>query len=400
MVASLPNNYSTLFWSLTWNSITIGHPPRFTPPTQPLKVANDTNNETSDFKSFRYKHHFDPLLQSVRIMQPEFNILDSVDVVSNAGNLRKLFDLLCNEIRTAIRFDIEMRGKTLLLSRWNEDPQLQRSYGCGAGFERETCQYTPDDDPILRRSASHHRVVSYSFGGLRCVVQSEVDGYCCDCAVHSDESDLRAPSPTTVATAAAHKKRQSDPLPSPSTRKLSGLTHPRRHQPSRSTDYTLLDRDDPGDSPTFTPPTPPTTTPTLRIHHTGKGIPASCLVEIKTHNSRSKAKFSTHQAQMYFSRRSQLYSASHENRVFRPGPGLVVRDVTQELAVWEREQQGRLQQLAALLRLVREKVAWRCKTEGVERFSLVCECDGEKGDGGVRVKLCKREAGEEGLLPR
>ncbi|KAG7290069.1 hypothetical protein NEMBOFW57_000061 [Staphylotrichum longicolle] len=289
-------------------------------------------------------------------MQPDFDILDSVDVVSNAGNLRKLFDLLSNDIRMAVRFDIEMKGSTLLLSRWNQDPQLHRSFGCGPGFERETCQYTPDDDPILQRSISHHRVVSYRFGGLQCVVQSEVDGYCCGCDVHPDESDLRASSPASPATAAAaHKKRRSDPLPSPSIRKLTGLTRPRSHRPSRSADYTLLDRDDPGDSPAFTPPQPPTTTPTLRIHHTGKRIPASCLVEIKTHNSRSKAKFSTHQAQMYFSRRSQLFSASHENRVFRPGPGLLVRDVTQELAVWERVQQGRLQQLAALLRLVREK---------------------------------------------
>ncbi|KAK4237730.1 hypothetical protein C8A03DRAFT_34297 [Achaetomium macrosporum] len=37
-----------------------------------------------------------------------------------------------------------------------------------------------DEHRVLQDSVGHHRVVAYRFGGLRLVVQSEVDGYYCD----------------------------------------------------------------------------------------------------------------------------------------------------------------------------------------------------------------------------
>ncbi len=331
-------------------------------------------------------------------MQPEFNLVDSVDLISNAGNLRKLFDLYCNDLRMAVRFEVEIRGRTLLLSRWNKDPDLSVSYGCGAGFERETCRYAPDDHPILQESASHHRVMSYWFAGLHCVVQSEVDAYHCEHNHVSDHDHSRTNKPSSPT----HKKTLSDPLPSlPRNRPPSH--HPRpthRPRPSHAAAFALLTLDDPGDSPTFNPPPRTTDTATLRTHHIGKTVPAACLVEIKTKNGRGPF-LSTPEAQMHFSRRNKLYSTQHEKGVFPAGPELTVKDMMGHLRVWERREQDRLREVAGLLRLVREKAGWWERERGVEKLALVCECGGTGWGGGVSVWLCERVGGEGegGLLP-
>ncbi|KAK4039418.1 hypothetical protein C8A01DRAFT_16606 [Parachaetomium inaequale] len=368
-----------------------GTPPRLTPLAHPRQMPRDSDNKAICFDFPQYTHLFEPLLRSVETMQPTFNLVDSVDVVSNANNLRKLFSLLSNDMRSSDRYDIEMKGSTLLLSRWNDDPNLSHSFGCGAGFERETCQYTPEDDPVLQGSLSHHRVVSYSFGGLQCVVQSEVDAYYCDC----DHSETPA---APILSTPKHKKALSDPSPLPRYHQSRPSPNPQTTRFSPSTAFAALTLDDPGDSPAFTAATPPTTvpSPTLRVHHTGHTIPAPCLVEVKTQNARTPPR-STYEEQLYFSRRTKLYLAHHEKGLFTPGPDLVVRDMTEDLEVWEKEHQVTLRKLAALLRVVRERVS-ALRAEGIEKVSLVCECDGKGWDGGVRVRLCERGEGE-GLLP-
>jgi hypothetical protein len=328
----------------------------------------------------RYAHPLEPLLRSVEVTQPTFDILDDTDVISNASNLRKLFDLLRNKTWIAERFDIEMRGGTMLLSRWNDDPNLSHSLGFGAGFERATCHYAPDDDSIIQGSASHHRVVMYRFGGLQCVVQSEVDAYYCDC----DHS--KSPFPLTPAGSQSEGE----------TPHSDGRNLP----PTNA--FTALSLDDPDDSPSptaaATPATASTPSPTLRIHHIGRSIPSHCLVEVKTRNAGLIA-LSTPEAQLYFSRRTKLYMAQHEKGVFTPGPDLVVRDMTRDLEVWEEKEQVTLRKVTALLRLVRERVR-ALKERGVERVSLVCEADGTGRDEGVKVRLCERMGGEgKRLLP-
>lgn len=350
-------------------------------------------------------------------MQPTFNMFESADVISNAGNLSKLFNLLRNRTWMANRYDVELRGDALLISRWNDDPDLSRSFGCGAGFERETCRYDPSADPILQRSASHHRVVSYRFGGLQCVVQAEADAYHCECN-HSFTS--QPPNPK-------HKKQRSDPSPLSHAQRSANprrpFVHPRTRFRSCTSTAALqaLALDDPGDSPAFsaaaaaaaaakpTPTSTATTTamaaatvtttpsPTLKIHHLGGPIPARCLVEIKTQHATAPV-YATPEAQLYFARRTQLYLAEHRRGRFAPSPDLAVRDMTGELRVWERKEQDMLRRLAGLLREVRQR-ARVLRESGVERLSLVCEGDGSGRLEGVRVRIGERREEGNGLLP-
>jgi hypothetical protein len=371
-----------------------GCPPRFSPPMKPLDLPEDSKNEALNMVFPKFTHPFEPLLRSVEIMQPTLNIFNLADVVSNAGNLRKLFELLSNTTWMLDRYDVEVRGNTLLLSRWNGDPDLKRSYGRGCGFERETCRYCPGDDPAVQRSASHHRVVTYDLGGLQCVVQAEVDSYSCACH-HAEE-----PS-TPIKTNPARKKDYSDiqhPLPSPP----ADFTLPAA--------FSALTFGDPGSSPTFTPamlpfalpPSPPpayiTPSPTLRIHHVGRHIPIDCLVEIKTQNGHGPPRF-TQEPQLYFARRTKLYLAKHKKGVFAGGRDIKVTDKKAELEDWEAREQATLQKLAALLVSVREGV--RVLGPSVMGgMSLVCESDGSGRDKGVSVKFCARVDGEGGwLLP-
>ncbi|KAH6627378.1 hypothetical protein F5144DRAFT_651719 [Chaetomium tenue] len=347
-----------------------GAPPRFTPLTQPLQMKADSYNKTIPTRYPQYEYIFEPLLRSVEVMQPGLDIFSATDVISNVSNLRKLFDVICNRSWGTERCDLDIRENTLLLSRWNRDPNLSLSLGCGSGFEKETCRYPPEEDPVLQRSLSHHRVLSYRFADLQLVVQGEVDAYHCAC-------DHTTPW-------RRHRRTSSKP---------SALG------PSPSLAFAALALDDPGDSPSFTPPCPVThPSPTLRVHHTGRTIPAPCLVEIKTRNARSPA-LSTNEAQLYFSQRAKLYLARHEQGLFTPGPELSVRKMDGELREWEAEaqQQVTLGKLAGLLRVVRDRVRV-LRGQGVERVSLVCECDGTGSEQGVSVRLCERVEGEGGAL--
>lgn len=391
-------------------------------------MQSDADNKTLCLNFPRYEHPFEPLIRSIEIMAPDVNVFESADIVSNASNLRKLLHILSHKSVRAERFDLEMRGTALLLSRWNEDPSLNSSLGHGAGFERATCRYTPDDDPVLHRSLSHHRVVSYRFAGLRCVVQSEVDAYYCDCDHHAEPHKLQPPvAPIPVAVppnnktgrstlsplAAAFIPSSPSPPPSPPARKqhqnqMISITPPNSNSKKPELAFAALTLDDPGDSPTLaaaqlvrldtqSPPTPPPedsdATRILRIHRRGRDVPSRCLIEVKTHKAGGGPAF-TPDAQLYFGRRAMLYDAAyHAGGLFVPGPELRVQDRTGALRVWEREEQPALRRLGALLGLVRGRVGEMVE-KGVERVSLVCQSVG----GEVRAEVYERGNGPS-LVP-
>ncbi|KAL2182145.1 uncharacterized protein P884DRAFT_167811, partial [Thermothelomyces heterothallicus CBS 202.75] len=390
-----------------------GAPPRLYPLTQPLRIAAESEKngpgDGDDGRYPQYAHIFEPLLRSVELMRPGFDLGSAADVVSSATNLRKLFDVLQNRAWAVERLEVEMRGGAVLLARWGRDPNLSLDLGCGTRFERATCRHDPAEDPVLRRSMSHHLVVAYAFGGLRCVVQGEVDAYHCD---HDHDHDHgyhhHAPSPSPdpppspppsrrQVPVAGRAKRRSDPLP---------LLHRRRpsaaRRPSSGATFAALTLDDPGESAAFLdrprpPPTARTTraSPTLLVHHAGRPVPPGCLVEVKTRNARSPP-FSSDEAQLYFARRPQLYLARHERGLFRPElepepETNAAADADTDLAstLAAAAATATLGRLAALLARVRQRAA-ALRARGVRRVSLVCESDGSGRDEGIKLRLCER----------
>ncbi|KAM7200313.1 hypothetical protein V8F33_004031 [Rhypophila sp. PSN 637] len=342
-----------------------GCPPRFHPITEPLSVTLDWHNPNLQPSFAKYTHTFEPLLRSIEATDPTFDVFQTADIVSNASNLRKLFHLFWNKKKLTERFDLEWRHETLLLSKWTGDPSLRLSLGHGTGFEKETCRYAQDDHPLLRNSSSHHRVVWYSFGGLDFVIQSEVDGYHCDCdhprcvfeAVPSpakkhqktSQQQQQQQQPLDIKTGKRNRRKhrrksssassssmsstylsQSPPLIRPSTR-LKANNSP-TSQFSRFS--ALLSLEDPGDTSQFinqqeqapVPPSPEgsiheaTSGGSLKVHLLpGRNISSACLIEVKTHKASNKPMFAS-EAQLYFCRRTKLSVAQHKAGVFRPSP--------------------------------------------------------------------------------
>ena len=109
---------------------------------------------------------------------------------STLGNLLRFAD----SVERSFRFNVEVIGNTVFLVRKENSPTelIPDVYGYGHTFPEA---YTSWDADVIG-SVSHQRLITYDFGGLKCLVRFESDGYLKDKAV--SESDR-----PTVATGSA-----------------------------------------------------------------------------------------------------------------------------------------------------------------------------------------------------
>lgn len=106
-------------------------------------------------------------------MQPDFDLGD-VDLVTCGNSMLALLKFAqltdCN-----FRFNIQVVGKTTFFVRKENWPSMfvqgPRSYG--QAVEKAYKSWEAD----VERSEYHYRLLQYDFGGLRCLVRSECDGY-------------------------------------------------------------------------------------------------------------------------------------------------------------------------------------------------------------------------------
>ena len=106
---------------------------------------------------------------------------------STLGNLLRFADT----VERSFRFNVEVIADTVFLVRKENSPTelIPDVHGYGHTFPEA---YTSWDADVIG-SVSHQRLITYDFGGLRCLVRFESDGYLKDKAV--SESDR----PTTAA---------------------------------------------------------------------------------------------------------------------------------------------------------------------------------------------------------
>jgi hypothetical protein len=86
--------------------------------------------------------------------------------------------MLTEERNEKFRIDIQLVGKTLLFTRWEENTSesITEFRGYGHSFEKRCTTYTGE----LKGSTGHHRVIKYNLGGLQVVARFEVDAYFSD----------------------------------------------------------------------------------------------------------------------------------------------------------------------------------------------------------------------------
>ncbi|EJT76761.1 hypothetical protein GGTG_06676 [Gaeumannomyces tritici R3-111a-1] len=423
-----------------------GTPAFFNTPSTPIAIISDNKNGVLPELPKR-THSFDALVTSIEMMT-DGSALRSSDVVASCGALRMILNFMRRSYQQPgtemeknpldlnwlpHRFDLQWREPgTLYISPWANDPRFKRSWGKGRGFESETRKFD-QSHPVLSRSSSHHQVVSYNLGGLRCVVQAEVDAYSCDCGHQSGGRPQEGPPhepfelvrPRSAKSGSARRTSTPSPVIRPVASSNTGRGKGKGRRPGgrRSVpiiDFSLLNIDDAGDSESQSslrsgPPSTPgsaagqaSRNSKLTVRKAGNTqppIPISCLLEIKTRKEDSTITIESWAAQLYFSGRRQVFEAMHRHGVFHPRDGGTVPDLDGKLENWASRDsiQAALSRTVALLRAIRNKLAQLEESGDISLgpegngLSLLLGEDEEGNEGGGRVPFARLYMRNDGV---
>lgn len=100
---------------------------------------------------------------------------DDTDVLTDRNILRKFFDFCKGIVQDSFRVNLHLVNDTLIIERCMRSPTKCEPHSGGStfgiSFEKAATQLPRG----LEDSSSHHRVIQYDFGGLKCAVRYEVD---------------------------------------------------------------------------------------------------------------------------------------------------------------------------------------------------------------------------------
>ena len=301
---------------------------------------------------------FDPLSRALRITRPDISLSD-FDLVTTAGCLRRIASFLSYYPQPE-RLDVEFRGGTLFMGRWEGDPLLNKHHGYGRQFEKKVTRLGEG----LERSVSCHLVAGYELGGMKMGVQIEVDAYQCKC---------HWPPGLQPPKGAPGEKRQ-DP---------SGAPGGKRRASSGRFDILSLDTL----SLDAEPPQNEAPDGILRL---GTPLPLSCAVEIKTRQANSFIDC-LYLQQLYFQRTHRVFLGIHDSERFQK-KDMDFPDKWRGMKAWEKRNPVLLGLLVALLRRVRGEAVKRVGEEGVCKMALVLSIgEGVRERGSWKAVLDERD---------
>lgn len=260
-----------------------GQPATWRPLPLPCRLPGDCGDYLRDQNGARFPDHpIQPAVQALFALDKSFDPtrIDTMGCASSLGDILRF----ARSIDSTFRFNTELVGNTLFLIRNHKNDVIPDVRGYGHSF---LTSFT-SSDPDSGKTESHQRVVSYNFGGLKCLVRFECDGH--------------LPSYDGHATV---------------------VTKPEVHLPSPSPDSIVL-------------------------REAGKIVPQGSVLEIKT---KSKAyaplQMSDHLPRLWVRQIPQFITAYHDRGSFED---VQVSDVRQDLVEWETEHQDELKRFASILR--------------------------------------------------
>jgi hypothetical protein len=283
-----------------------GCPPFWSPPQTPRKVAKDSGLIYIAQNAFRHPESpLEPLFRSLYTEKPSYNI-HQVDLITDRNNVRQLLSFVNpNLSRNGLEpftIEIEATSNTAIFCRAETEthtfigPHDFRGYG----HEFEKAFTTTQ----VSGSTGHHRIISYNLGDLKFIVRYETDAYI------EEASKLQ---PQSVGSEHENFLNMMENL-----------------SLSRPETYSRL-----------------ATESKLVVQKKGKQVPINSTLEIKTRVSHKPFNIQDVLPQLWVSQTPNLVRAYHNGGTF----GLPeVKDVTCEIAEWERNHASDLWRLVVLVK--------------------------------------------------
>ncbi|KAH8743425.1 hypothetical protein F5883DRAFT_41652 [Diaporthe sp. PMI_573] len=268
-----------------------GSPPLWSPPSEPQKLAPDSGVVYIDQNAARNSRFpLEPLFRALYVNNPDFHIGD-IDLVTDRNNILKLLRFVQESSSDAFQIRVEIAGnRTALFTRVEAKTRdlIQGFRGYGRNFEKA---YTKTEGG----SSAHHRIVSYDFGDMNCIVRHKTDGY-----VDSKSSTMLADSLSDT---------------------LKGLSISESDKFSNGPAATIVETG-------------------------GRAVDLSSTLEIKTRAASRKLDMAEVSSQLWLSQTPKLVVGYHRNGVF---DNVQLQDMTDEIRQWEMANKKDLNKLACLL---------------------------------------------------
>ncbi|KAI2636930.1 hypothetical protein GGS26DRAFT_461494 [Hypomontagnella submonticulosa] len=265
-----------------------GQPAAWKPPQLPSRLQGDHGEYLRDQNGARFREHpMQPSVQSLFVMNKGFDP-SNVDIMGCASSLGDILRFV-RSVDSTFRFDVEMVGNTLFLVRNCRDQLIPDVRGYGHSFLDAFTSY----DKGVQETKSHQRIISYSFGGLKCLVRFECDGYLVNAA--SVKGGVAA-----MTSKPGSQTPPESPMDKSTTAKLAGVT-----------------------------------------------VPQQSVLEIKTRSrGRGLIEMNEHLPRLWLRQIPNLITAYHDRGTF---DDVQEKAVHQDLIKWETEHESELQRFASVL---------------------------------------------------
>ncbi|KAI6106598.1 hypothetical protein EV401DRAFT_2077827 [Pisolithus croceorrhizus] len=240
-----------------------------------------------------------PIFAAVDSLHIDFKYRD-LDLITDRNSLRKLLRCIDRQHDKTFRIDVDLLGKTCLLTRCEETLTDTIKEFRGYGHEYVLAATKPRRGS--EEEISHHRIISYDFGGLKILLRSAVDAYAEPSS--EDDSFLASFSALSIGTRRTSKFSNDSVYSSRFGVKVK-LTSPR-----------IV-------------------------------LPQSSVIEIKTRASCRELDWKEVYPQLYLSQTPYLYLAKYARRKF--GQVEKVKINTQTMATHTKEAEAAMVKLEALL---------------------------------------------------
>lgn len=174
-----------------------GTPPRWTPLPQAIKLLEDKGDFFRDRNAAQFPDHpMEPAIVAALEQSPDLCGSREVDLVACSSTLGNLLRWLRGEDKP-FRILVEKVGGTVFFIRREKSPteKIPNVRGFGHSFPEQYTTWDPD----AKGSTSHQRLLRYCFGGLRCFVRFEADGYVAEDSVRTSKKTSPSTSAETTA---------------------------------------------------------------------------------------------------------------------------------------------------------------------------------------------------------